>query len=63
MIQGIFRLLHRMGMTLEDFRAYGSQVHAPIVKSLRGLRYYQQSTVVDEAYRWADQRRAFAEEI
>jgi uncharacterized protein (TIGR02118 family) len=52
-----------MGMTVEDFRAYWADVHAPIVKSIPGLRYYQQCTVLDEAYHWGDPRWDGAEEI
>jgi uncharacterized protein (TIGR02118 family) len=63
MIQGIFQLQHKMGQTLEEFRSYWAEVHAPIVKALPGLRYYQQCAVVDEAYHWGDQRWDGAEEI
>jgi uncharacterized protein (TIGR02118 family) len=63
MIQGIFQLQQRMGQTLEDFRAYWTEVHAPIVKALPGLRFYQQCTVLDEAYHWGDPRWDGAEEI
>ena len=63
MIQGIFQLQHKMGVTVEDFRAYWTEVHAPFVKSLPGLRFYQQCTVLDEAYHWGDPRWDGAEEI
>jgi uncharacterized protein (TIGR02118 family) len=63
MIQGIFQLQHKMGVTVEDFRAYWAEVHAPFVKSLPGLRFYQQCTVLDEAYHWGDPRWDGAEEI
>jgi uncharacterized protein (TIGR02118 family) len=63
MIQGIFQLQHKMGMTLEDFRAYWAEVHAPIVNALPGLRCYQQCTVLDEAYHWGDPRCDGTEEI
>ena len=63
MIQGIFQLQHKMGMTVEDFRSYWAEVHAPIVKAIPGLRYYQQCTVLDEAYHWGDPRWDGAEEI
>jgi uncharacterized protein (TIGR02118 family) len=63
MIQGIFQLQHKMGMTLEDFRSYWEDVHAPIVKAIPGLRYYQQCTVLDEAYHWGDPRWDGAEEL
>ncbi len=63
MIQAIFQLQHKMGVTVEDFRSYWSERHAPIVRSIPGLRYYQQCTVLDEAYHWGDPRWDGAEEI
>ncbi len=63
MIQGIFQLQHKMGVKVEDFRAFWAEVHAPIVNALPGLRYYQQCTVLDEAYHWGDPRWDGAEEI
>jgi uncharacterized protein (TIGR02118 family) len=63
MIQGIFQLQRKMGVRIEDFRSYWSEVHAPIVQALPGLRYYQQSVTLDEAYHWGDPRWDGADEI
>lgn len=63
MIQGIFQLQRKMGVRIEDFRSYWTEVHAPIVKSLPGLRHYHQSVVLDEAYHWGDPRWDGADEI
>jgi uncharacterized protein (TIGR02118 family) len=50
MIQGLFQLRRRLGMPIEDFRGYWLDVHAPIVRTLPGLRHYQQCPMLDEAY-------------
>jgi uncharacterized protein (TIGR02118 family) len=50
MIQGLFQLRRRVGMALEEFRGYWLDVHAPIVRTLPGLRHYQQCLALDEAY-------------
>ena len=63
MIQGIFQLQHKMGVKVEDFRSYWAEVHAPIAKSLPGLRHYQQCAQVDESYHWGDPRWDGVEEI
>jgi uncharacterized protein (TIGR02118 family) len=63
MIQGIFQLQHRMGVKVEDFRSYWSEVHAPIVNAIPGLRHYQQCTTLDEAYHWGDPRWDGVEEL
>jgi uncharacterized protein (TIGR02118 family) len=63
MIQGLFQLQHRMGVKVEDFRSYWSEVHAPIVKTLPGLRHYQQCVVLDECYHWGDPKWDGIEEI
>jgi uncharacterized protein (TIGR02118 family) len=63
MIQGVFQLTHKFGVTLEGFRDYWLNVHAPIVRTLPGLRHYQQCPVVDDAYRYGDQRWDGVEEI
>lgn len=63
MIQGLFQLTHKMGVRLEDFRAYWTDAHAPIVRSLPGLRHYQQCVVMDEVYHWGDPRWDGVEEI
>ena len=63
MIQGVFLLQHQMGVTVEDFRSYWAELHAPIVKALPGLRHYQQCVQLDETYHWGDPRWDGAEEI
>ena len=63
MIQGVFQLQHRMGVSLEDFRSYWLDVHAPIVRSLPGLRYYVQCLTLDDTYGWGDPRWDGVEEI
>ncbi len=50
MIQGVFQLRRRSGVSLEDFRGYWKDVHAPIVRTLPGLVFYQQCPVLDEVY-------------
>jgi uncharacterized protein (TIGR02118 family) len=50
MIQGLFLLRRRLGMSVDDFRNYWLEVHAPIVRTLPGLRHYQQCAVLDEVY-------------
>ena len=50
MIQGLFQVRRRLGMSLDDFRSYWIEVHAPIVKTLPGLRHYRQCPVLDEIY-------------
>jgi uncharacterized protein (TIGR02118 family) len=50
MIQGLFQLRRRQGISVEDFRSYWSEVHAPIVRTLPGLLHYQQCAVLDEVY-------------
>jgi uncharacterized protein (TIGR02118 family) len=50
MIQGLFQLRRRLGMPIEDFRGYWLDVHAPIVRTLPGLRHYQQCPMLDESY-------------
>jgi uncharacterized protein (TIGR02118 family) len=50
MIQGLFQLRRRLGMSVDDFRNYWLEVHAPIVRTLPGLRHYQQCAVPDEVY-------------
>jgi len=63
MIQGVFQLTHKFGTTLDHFRDYWLKVHAPIVRTLPGLRHYQQCLVVDDAYRYGDQRWDGVEEV
>ena len=50
MIQGLFPLRRRLGMSVDDFRGYWLDVHAPIVRTLPGLRHYQQCVVLDDVY-------------
>jgi len=50
MIQGLFQLRRRRGMSVEDFRGYWLDIHAPIVRTLPGLRHYQQCPMLDEVY-------------
>ena len=40
----------RLGMSVDDFRGYWLEVHAPIVRTLPGLRHYQQCVVLDDVY-------------
>jgi uncharacterized protein (TIGR02118 family) len=50
MIQGVFQIRRPYGMTIPGFRSYWLDVHAPIVKTLPGLRHYQQVVVLDDVY-------------
>ncbi|HEV3114178.1 MAG TPA: EthD family reductase [Candidatus Binataceae bacterium] len=50
MIQGLFQLRRRLGMSPEDFRGYWLELHAPIVRTLPGLLHYQQCSVLEEIY-------------
>jgi uncharacterized protein (TIGR02118 family) len=63
MIQGVFQLTHRMGMTLDEFRRYWVEVHEPIVRALPGLIHYQQCLEPEEAYAYGDIRWDGVEEI
>lgn len=63
MVQGQFQLTHKMGLTIEEFRSYWAEVHAPIVKALPGLRHYQQAVVRDEVYGLGDPRWDGVEQV
>ena len=63
MIQGVFQLRRKLGMRLADFRSYWLERHAPIVRSLPGLRQYQQCLVLDESYGYGEPYHDGVEEI
>ncbi len=63
MIQGVFQLTHRMGITIDEFRRYWTEVHGPIVRALPGLTHYQQCIEPEEAYTYGDVRWDGVEEI
>jgi uncharacterized protein (TIGR02118 family) len=56
MVKGVWQLVIKPGMTLDDFRKYWLEVHGPMALKMPGLRRYVQSHLVDEAYLYAQPR-------
>ena len=53
LIKGVWQLVIKPGMALDDFRKYWLEVHGPMALKLPGLRRYVQSHLIDEAYLYA----------
>jgi uncharacterized protein (TIGR02118 family) len=56
LVKGVWQLVIKPGMPLDDFRKYWIEVHGPMALRLPGLRRYVQSHLVDEAYQYATPR-------
>jgi len=56
MVQGIFQLRRRNGISRDEFRIWWLESHFPIVRSLPGLSHYHQCLTVDEAYSYCEPR-------
>jgi uncharacterized protein (TIGR02118 family) len=55
-IKGVWQIKRKAGLPLGEFRKYWREVHGPIAAQLPGLRRYDQSHLIDEAYFYAEPR-------
>ena len=56
LVKGVWQLVIKPGMPLDEFREYWLGVHGPMALKLPGLRRYVQSHLIDEAYLYANPR-------
>ena len=56
LVKGVWQLVIKPGMALDEFRKYWLEVHGPMALKLPGIRRYVQSHLIDEAYLYATPR-------